>query len=135
MSHTYPCFERIDGGNLFEPRLTGGLDGCSCPGHLAAGFVGSGARLDDGLVYDACRVRPIEIGKAAKHLDPDLLGEAPDIRWRAIARIHDQLAHHCFDTDHAIVTQAITEELPRLLVAVTCLIGQVGGAPDEDALA
>ena len=98
----------------------------------ADGYLARGS-LDDGLVYDACRVRLIEIGEAVKHLDPELLGRAPDIRWRAIARMRDQLTHHYFDTDHAIVTQAMTEELPRLRSAVIRMIGQEGGAPDEDA--
>jgi uncharacterized protein with HEPN domain len=98
----------------------------------ADGYLARGS-LDDGLVYDACRVRLIEIGEAVKHLDPELLGRAPDIRWRAIARMRDQLTHHYFDTDHAIVTQAMTEELPRLRAAVIPMIDQVGGAPDVDA--
>jgi uncharacterized protein with HEPN domain len=61
-----------------------------------------GGTLAEGVVYDACRARLIEIGEAVKHLDPVLLQSVPDIRWRAIARMRDQLAHHYFDTDHAI---------------------------------
>lgn len=40
--------------------------------------------LDEGLVYDACRARLIEIGEAVKHLDPALVAAAPAVRWRAI---------------------------------------------------
>jgi uncharacterized protein with HEPN domain len=36
--------------------------------------------LGDGLVYDAVRVRLIEIGETVKGIDPDLLATEPDIR-------------------------------------------------------
>ncbi len=85
--------------------------------------------LAEGVVYDACRARLIEIGEAVKHLDPVLLESVPDIRWRAIARMRDQLAHHYFDTDHAIVTQAVNEELPRLRDAVTVLLRRINEPP------
>lgn len=49
--------------------------------------------LDDGLVYDALRVRLIEIGEAVKGISPDLLDTEPDVPWKAIARMRDHLAH------------------------------------------
>ncbi len=85
--------------------------------------------LAEGVVYDACRARLIEIGEAVEHLDPVLLESVPDIRWRAIARMRDQLAHHYFDTDHAIVTQAVTEEFPRLRDAVAALMQRIDEQP------
>ncbi|MHB8340286.1 MAG: HepT-like ribonuclease domain-containing protein [Mycobacteriales bacterium] len=77
--------------------------------------------LDQSLIYDACRARLIEIGEAVKSLDPELLATAPAIRWRAIARMRDHLAHHYFDTDHAIVIQVVHEELTPLRAAVVAL--------------
>jgi uncharacterized protein with HEPN domain len=59
--------------------------------------------LHDGLVYDAVRVRLIEIGEAVKSISPDLLADVPDVPWSEIARMRDHLAHRYFDTDHAIV--------------------------------
>lgn len=41
--------------------------------------------LDDGLVFDAVRVRLIEIGEAVKSIDPALLAHEPDIPWIDIA--------------------------------------------------
>jgi hypothetical protein len=35
--------------------------------------------LDDGLIYDAVRIRLIEIGEAVKSIDPALLAHEPDI--------------------------------------------------------
>lgn len=49
--------------------------------------------LDDGLVYDAIRVRLLEIGEAVKGVDAALLDEVPEVPWKAIARMRDHLAH------------------------------------------
>lgn len=49
--------------------------------------------LDQGIVYDACRVRLIEIGEAVKHVDSRLLGMAPEVPWQDVARMRDHLAH------------------------------------------
>jgi uncharacterized protein with HEPN domain len=81
--------------------------------------------LHDGLVYDAVRVRLIEVGEAVKGIRPDLLEEAPDVPWAEIARMRDHLAHHYFDTDHAIVQDVVDNELDRLLDAVRRLLDRV----------
>jgi uncharacterized protein with HEPN domain len=88
--------------------------------------------LRQGMVYDACRARLIEIGEAVKNVDPDVLATAPEIRWRAIARMRDQLAHHYFDTDHAVVEYAVREELAPLRTAVVRLI-EGTTAPEPEA--
>lgn len=80
--------------------------------HLARGT------LADGLVFDAVRVRLIEIGEAAKDIDPDLLANEPDISWADVARMRDYLAHRYFDTDREIVTATVEHDLPPLIAAV-----------------
>ena len=37
--------------------------------------------LDDGLVFDAVRMRLVEIGEAVKDISPDALVEEPGIHW------------------------------------------------------
>ncbi|MHB1784684.1 MAG: HepT-like ribonuclease domain-containing protein [Acidimicrobiales bacterium] len=106
--------------------------------------------LDEGVVYDACRARLIEIGEAVKHLDPKVIDQEQDIPWRAIARMRDQLTHHYFDTDHAIVAEAVAERLPALRTAIErpvpaphspdrgagrCLIGVTSNAPSSALMA
>lgn len=80
--------------------------------HLARGT------LADGLVFDAVRVRLIEIGEAVKDIDPTLLANEPDIPWSDVARMRDHLAHRYFDTDHEIVTATVQYDLPPLIAAV-----------------
>ena len=74
--------------------------------------------LHDGVVYDACRARLMEIGEAVKHVDPNLLTAEPDVAWNQIARMRDVLAHHYHDTDFAVVETVIVERLASLLEAV-----------------
>ena len=82
--------------------------------------------LRDGLVYDAVRVRLIEIGEAVKGIQPDLLDEASGVPWKEIARLRDHLAHHYFDTDHAVVQDIVENDLDPLLDAVRSLIEGMG---------
>lgn len=82
--------------------------------------------LNQGLVYDAVRVRLIEIGEAVKGIDSELLATEPEIPWRAIARMRDHLAHRYFDTDHAVVVDVVENELPPLEIAVRALVARSG---------
>ncbi len=54
--------------------------------------------LSDGLVFDAVRVRLIEIGEAVKAVPEEVLAQEPDLPWSEIARLRDLLAHRYFDT-------------------------------------
>ncbi len=74
--------------------------------------------LTDGLVFDAVRIRLLEIGEAVKALPPELLASEPGVDWPAIARFRDQLAHHYWDTAHAILQHVVTVELDQLEQAV-----------------
>jgi uncharacterized protein with HEPN domain len=86
--------------------------------------------LDDGLVFDAVRVRLIEIGEAVKDTDPGVLADEPEIPWREVAGMRDHLAHRYFDTAHSIVQATIDHELPPLLAAARRLLDSLG--PDVD---
>lgn len=77
--------------------------------------------LHDGLVFDAVRVRLIEIGEAVKGIDAALLDGAPEVPWKEIARMRDHLAHRYFDTDHAIVRDVVDNDLDPLAEAVRSL--------------
>lgn len=68
--------------------------------------------LSDGLIFDAVRLRLIEIGEAVKLLDPELVASEPDVRWSDAAGMRDWLAHHYFDTSRAIVEATINGGSP-----------------------
>jgi uncharacterized protein with HEPN domain len=74
--------------------------------------------FDDEMVFDAVRVRLIEIGEAVKAIDPDLLAREPEIPWQDVAGMRNHLAHRYFDTAHAIVQATLDHDLPPLVAAV-----------------
>lgn len=73
---------------------------------------------DEDMVFDAIRVRLIEIGEAVKDIDPALLVTEPGIPWTDISRMRDQLAHRYFDTAHSIVRTTAAHDVPALAAAV-----------------
>lgn len=74
--------------------------------------------LSDGLIFDAVRIRLLEIGEAVEALPTDLLADEPGIPWSQIARMRDHLAHRYFDTSHAILQATVDHDLPQLEQAV-----------------
>ena len=81
--------------------------------------------LTDGLIFDAVRIRLLEIGEAVKALPDDLLATQPSIPWRQIARMRDHLAHRYFDTAHAILQATVDDDLPDLERAIQALTRSV----------
>ena len=67
---------RFDGQRLED--ILAAID--AIRGHLDRGD------LSDGLIFDAVRVRLIEIGEAVKALPTDLVATEPEIPWNEIAR-------------------------------------------------
>lgn len=88
--------------------------------------------LDDGLVFDAVRVRLIEIGEAVKDIDPEVLAGEPEIPWRDVAGMRDNLAHRYFDTAHSIVEATVAHDLPPLLAAARRLLDRMEQDTDQD---
>lgn len=77
--------------------------------------------LSDGLIFDAVRVRLIEIGEAIKAIPTEVLDGEPDTAWGDIARMRDRLAHRYFDTQHSYVAHAVNHDLGPLQAAVVRL--------------
>lgn len=71
----------------------------------------------DGMVFDAVRIRLLEIGEAVEALPSDLLATESSIPWNQIARMRDHLAHRYFDTSHAILQATVEHNLPELELA------------------
>jgi uncharacterized protein with HEPN domain len=85
--------------------------------------------LSDGLVFDAVRIRLLEIGEAVKALPAEMLGSQSGIPWSQIARMRDHLAHRYFDTNHAILQATVDNDLPELGRAVQALVADL--PPDD----
>lgn len=81
--------------------------------------------LRDELVFDAVRVRLIEIGEAIKALPADLLATEADLPWAQMAGMRDRLAHRYFDTSHAILAATVEQDLPLLEAATRRLLQRV----------
>ena len=79
--------------------------------------------LSDPLVFDAVRVRLIEIGEAVSHVDQRLLRQEPKIDWRAIKDMRNQLAHNYFGTDELIVADVINHGLGAWATADDRILG------------
>ncbi len=89
--------------------------------------------LGDGLVFDAVRVRLIEIGEAVKDIDPGLLASEAEIPWQDVAGMRDHLTHRYFDTAHSIVQTTIEVDLPPLVAAVQRLLDQLRPGSDPES--
>lgn len=83
----------------------------------------------DDIVFDAIRVRLIEIGEAVKDIDPKLLSTELAVPWKEISRMRDQLAHRYFDTAHSIVRATATKDVPALATAVERLLKRLPKDP------
>ena len=86
--------------------------------------------LADGLIFDAVRIRLLEIGEAVKALPAALLDTQPAIPWSQITRMRDHLAHRYFDTAHAILQATVDDDLPELERAIHALVASL---PDDEA--
>lgn len=84
--------------------------------------------VSDGLVYDAVRVRLIEIGEAVKAVPAEVVATEPATPWRDIAAMRDQLAHRYFDTTHSIVQNTVENDLRPLEQAVLRLLAVARGS-------
>jgi uncharacterized protein with HEPN domain len=80
-------------------------------------------------VFDAVRIRLLEVGEAVKALPEDLVRSEPSIPWRQIAGMRDQLAHRYFDTSHAIVAATVEHDLDTLDAATQRILDAM---PDDD---
>jgi uncharacterized protein with HEPN domain len=110
-----------------DERLTDIVDAISAiRSHLTRGD------LSDGLIFDAIRLRLIEIGEAVKLLDPQLAASEPNVKWSDAAAMRDWLAHHYFDTSRAVVEATITEDLPPLEAAVLQLLARLELSKQHD---
>ena len=88
--------------------------------------------LSDGLIFDAVRIRLLEIGEAVKALPEEIIATEPGSPWAQIARTRDNLAHRYFDTSHAIVEATVEHDLPELSAAVGRMLARTVDPAEDD---
>lgn len=74
--------------------------------------------LTDGLVFDAVRIRLVEIGEAVKALPEEVTVLEPAVPWRDVTGMRDFLAHRYFDTAFGVLQHTVEQDLPLLTAAV-----------------
>ncbi|AMM18861.1 hypothetical protein AX769_00285 [Frondihabitans sp. PAMC 28766] len=79
---------------------------------------------DERIVFDAIRMRLIEIGEAVKDLDPGMRAREPGIPWAQMAGMRDILAHRYFDTTHSVVMGTARQDAPVIEAAARRLLGR-----------
>ncbi|HEX2051799.1 MAG TPA: HepT-like ribonuclease domain-containing protein [Actinomycetota bacterium] len=69
-------------------------------------------------MWDAVLYNLAVIGEAIKGLSSETLTRAPEVDWRAAARMRDFLVHHYFATDRDVVANTVERDIPPLRAAI-----------------
>lgn len=77
---------------------------------------------DESVVFDAVRMRLVEIGEAVKGIGTESREREPGIPWAQVARMRDVLAHRYFDTTHSIVMGTARTDVPEIEAAARRLL-------------
>ena len=98
-------------------RIVDRLDDITAAGEAIRAHMERGP-LTDGLIFDAVRIRLVEIGEAVKALPAEVTDSEPEVPWRDVAGMRDFLAHRYFDTAFGVLAHTVERELPLLETAV-----------------
>jgi uncharacterized protein with HEPN domain len=74
--------------------------------------------LPEDLVYDAVRMRLVEIGEAVRMLPSALTSTEPGIPWARVSLLGERLTRRYFDTTSAVVHGTARVDVPTLRDAV-----------------
>ncbi len=92
------------------------------------------AFLSAAIVQDAV-IRNLEVvGEAANNVrtaDPDFASKYPAIPWDLIYGMRNRISHGYFDINLEVVWHTVKDDLPKLHLEITALLGLLGAGPQE----
>lgn len=77
--------------------------------------------LADPVIFDAVRMRLVELGEAAKALSQEIRDLEPEVPWRQVAAMRNRLTHRYFQNELGIIRATVQGDLQPLERAVTRL--------------
>jgi uncharacterized protein with HEPN domain len=83
------------------------------------------AGRDSPMVFDAVRMRLLELGEAANGIPKELRDTEPDVPWGEIIGMRNWMAHRYFDTVHAYVWATVDHDLIPLASALERMTDRV----------
>jgi len=81
-------------------------------------YVDQAGSLPEDLVYDAVRMRLVEIGEAVRMLPTAVTSTEPGIPWSRVSLLGERLTRRYFDTTPAVVFGTARVDVPHLCEAV-----------------
>lgn len=78
---------------------------------------GRDAFENDSAVRDAILYQIVILGEAAKAIvkaDATLANDLSEVEWSLLAKMRDRVAHRYWETDHEIVWDTATKDIPTL---------------------
>ncbi len=88
------------------------------------------AGRDEPMVFDAVRMRLLEIGEAANGIPPALRDAEPTVPWREIIGMRNWMAHRYVDTVQDYLWATVDHDLEPLVAALDRLAEQIEGSTD-----
>lgn len=88
-------------------------------------MVGSTTKIEldaDETRYYACLYQIIVVAEAASGLPREVLGKAPEIPWRNLIGMGNNLKHQYFRVESDVVWDTVVNHFPPLLKAVEALL-------------
>jgi uncharacterized protein with HEPN domain len=85
------------------------------------------AGRDSPMVFDAVRMRLLELGEAANGIPKEVRDAEPDVPWGQIIGMRNWMAHRYFDTAHAYVWATVDHDLAPLSAALERMTIRVEG--------
>lgn len=73
---------------------------------------------DDRLLLGGIIRELLLIGEAANAISPQTRAKIPNIPWKEVIGMRNQLIHGYFDISHKIVWVTVTEDIPKLIFAL-----------------